>query len=110
LPKDRWRAGHPGVQGKWKTGDLESDGRAAACRILGLDADQMAGRSSLNPRWRSVHEDGSSFPGDAHPAMATLRTGQPSRGVVMGAPASVRRIAHDRHTPRPLKPGTDLSS
>jgi PAS domain S-box-containing protein len=57
---------------------------AAAERILGLTKDQMAGRSSVDPRWRSVHEDGSPFPGEEHPAMVTLRTGAPLSGVVMG--------------------------
>lgn len=57
---------------------------AAAQRILGLDEDQLCGRTSLDPRWRAVHEDGSAFPGEQHPAMVTLRTGQPLSGVVMG--------------------------
>ncbi len=57
---------------------------AAAERILGLTADQMAGRSSLDPRWRAVREDGQPFPGEEHPAVVALRTGQPVRDVVMG--------------------------
>jgi len=57
---------------------------AAAERILGLTADQLAGRSSIDERWRAVHPDGSAFPGEAHPAMVTLKTGQPQRAVVMG--------------------------
>jgi PAS domain S-box-containing protein len=57
---------------------------ASAERILGLSVDQMMGRSSMDPRWRSVHEDGSPFPGDEHPAMVTLRTGQPLSNVLMG--------------------------
>ncbi len=60
------------------------DCNPAACRILGLDVEQIAGRSSIDPRWRAVHEDGSPFPGETHPAMLTLRTGRPSRDVVMG--------------------------
>lgn len=52
--------------------------------ILGLSTDQMSGRTSLDPRWRAVHEDGSPFPGEGHPAMVTLRTGEPQRNVVMG--------------------------
>jgi PAS domain S-box-containing protein len=56
----------------------------AAERILGLDLDQMRGRTSIDPRWRAVREDGSSFPGEAHPAMVTLRTGVPQQGVIMG--------------------------
>lgn len=57
---------------------------AAAERILGLSAAQLMGRSSLDPRWRAVHEDGSPFPGETHPAMVTLRTGLPLSNVIMG--------------------------
>lgn len=55
----------------------------AAERILGLTTDQMAGRTSMDPRWRSTHEDGSPFPGDQHPAMMALASGQPQRDVIM---------------------------
>ena len=57
---------------------------ASAERILGLTADQMQGRTSIDPRWQAIHEDGSAFPGDTHPAMLTLRTGQPYHNVIMG--------------------------
>ena len=57
---------------------------AAAVRILGLTADQMMGRTSRDPRWRAIHEDGSEFAGEDHPAMETMRTGEPRRDVVMG--------------------------
>lgn len=57
---------------------------AAAERILGLTLDQMLGRTSLDPRWRAVHDDGSPFPGETHPAIVTLRTGLPCRDVIMG--------------------------
>ena len=57
---------------------------ASAEQILGLTANQMMGRDSLDPRWRSIHEDGSPFPGVDHPAAVTLRTGQPNRNVIMG--------------------------
>ncbi len=56
----------------------------AAERILGLTVDQMQGRTSTDPRWRAVHEDGSDFEGETHPSMVALRTGQPVRDVVMG--------------------------
>jgi PAS domain S-box-containing protein len=56
----------------------------AALRILGLTLDQMQGRTALDPRWRAVHEDGSAFPGETHPAMLALRTGQPVYNVTMG--------------------------
>lgn len=56
----------------------------AAQRILGLTLDQMQGRESIDPRWKTIHEDGSDFPGDQHPAMRTLATGQPVHDVLMG--------------------------
>lgn len=67
----------------------DADGRitaanGAAQRILGLTLQQMQGLTSLDPRWHAVHEDGSDFPGDEHPAMLALRTGQPVLDVVMG--------------------------
>ena len=52
----------------------------AALRILGLTMDQMQGRTSLDPRWQAIHEDGTDFPGEEHPPMETLRTGLPVRG------------------------------
>jgi PAS domain S-box-containing protein len=60
------------------------DANPAAEQLLGLTLDQLAGRTSMDPRWAAIHEDGSPFPGDTHPAMDTLRTGAPLRGVVMG--------------------------
>lgn len=56
----------------------------SAERILGLTTDQMMGRSSVDPRWRSIREDGSPFPGDQHPAMIALATGEPQHAVIMG--------------------------
>lgn len=56
----------------------------AATRILGLSLTQMQGRTSTDPRWRTIHEDGTDFPGQTHPAMIALQTGQEVRNVVMG--------------------------
>jgi PAS domain S-box-containing protein len=56
----------------------------AAERILGLTQDQMMGRTSIDPRWAAIREDGSNFPGDEHPAMVTLRTGEPLVNAIMG--------------------------
>src|SRR5690606_29360447 len=56
----------------------------AAEAILGLSVDQMVGRTPYDPRWRSIHRDGSEFRGDTHPSMITLRTGEPQHGVSMG--------------------------
>jgi len=64
------------------------DGRVVTCnaaaeRILGLTYDQLIGRTSVDPRWRAIHEDGSPFPGDTHPGMVALATGEGQKNVVM---------------------------
>lgn len=56
----------------------------SAEHILGLQNDQLTGRTSLDPAWRATRADGSWFPGDQHPAMVSLEQGKPSRDVVMG--------------------------
>jgi PAS domain S-box-containing protein len=56
----------------------------AAERILGLSLDQIQGRTSLDPRWKTIHPDGSDFPGSEHPSMDALRTGKEIRGELMG--------------------------
>ncbi|HEY9799233.1 MAG TPA: diguanylate cyclase [Leptolyngbyaceae cyanobacterium] len=67
----------------------QADGRITACnesaeRILGLTIDQMMGRTSIDAQWQAIHEDGSAFPGETHPAIVTLQTGQPQYNVIMG--------------------------
>lgn len=57
---------------------------ASAERILGLSQDAMMGRTSVDPHWRAIREDGSPFPGEEHPAIVTLQTGEPCVNVVMG--------------------------
>ncbi|HEY1189385.1 MAG TPA: PAS domain S-box protein, partial [Gemmata sp.] len=52
--------------------------------ILGLTAEQLTGRTPLDPRWQSVREDGTPYPGEEHPAMVVLRTGQAQFNTVMG--------------------------
>jgi PAS domain S-box-containing protein len=52
---------------------------AAAESLLGLTAEQMAGRTPMDPRWGAVRPDGSRYPGEEHPPMRALRT---SRGVI----------------------------
>jgi PAS domain S-box-containing protein len=52
--------------------------------ILGLTVEQMMGRTSLDPRWRSIHEDGSPFPGETHPVPIALKTGLSQHNVIMG--------------------------
>jgi PAS domain S-box-containing protein len=66
-----------------------ADGTIQACnkaaeKILGLTLEQLQGWNSIDPPWQTIHADGSPFPGETHPAMVTLRTGQPYSNVVMG--------------------------
>ena len=68
---------------------LDADGTIQTCnasaeRILGLSAEEMIGRTPLDPRWGAIREDGSPFPDEARPPVVTLRTGQPCSNVIMG--------------------------
>jgi PAS domain S-box-containing protein len=56
----------------------------AALEIEGRTETDMIGRTSEDETWEAVREDGSPFPGEEHPSMVTLRTGEPQHGVVMG--------------------------
>jgi len=67
----------------------DEDGFITSCnesaeRVLGLTREQIMGRTSIDPRWYAVREDGSSFPGEEHPSMHSLRTGVPCANVIMG--------------------------
>ncbi|MDI3288477.1 STAS domain-containing protein [Polyangium sp. 15x6] len=55
-----------------------------ALTLLGVTEDQLLGRTSFDPRWGAVYEDGSPCPGDAHPITVALRTGKPVRDFVHG--------------------------
>jgi diguanylate cyclase (GGDEF)-like protein/PAS domain S-box-containing protein len=67
--------------------DLESrivDANVAASDLLGVDHDQLLGRTSFDPPGHAIREDASPFPGEGQPSSIVLRTRQPSIGVVMG--------------------------
>lgn len=55
-----------------------------ALSLLGLQKDQLLGKTSFDPLWRVIHEDGSPFPGEEHPVPQAIATKQPVRNVVMG--------------------------
>ncbi|MBS4059638.1 MAG: PAS domain S-box protein [Bacteroidetes bacterium] len=56
----------------------------AAEEILGLSQDQLLGRTSIDPRWKSIRQDGSDFPGNEHPSIVSLQTGKQVHNVIMG--------------------------
>lgn len=79
----------------------------AAERILGLSVDQMRGRTPIDPRWQTIHRDGSPFPGSEHPASITLRDGITVSDVTMGVahPSGCRRWVLVTSTPIPSATG-----
>ncbi|MCX6228869.1 MAG: ATP-binding protein [Bacteroidia bacterium] len=55
-----------------------------ALDLLGLTEDQLLGKTSFDPDWNVIHEDGSPFPGDTHPVPQAIATGHSISGVIMG--------------------------
>src|SRR5271163_2979542 len=72
-----------GVVCQSATGEITAVNPAAE-RIQGRSARQMLGLTSDSPDWGAIHPDGTPFPGTDHPAMMTLRTGEPYSNVIMG--------------------------
>lgn len=65
----------------------------AAERILGLTQDQIFGKTSMDPDWRAIYENGRVFFGEDHPAMQVLKTSKPVKNVVMGIqPGKAKKI------------------
>jgi PAS domain S-box-containing protein len=63
------------------------DANPAAEALLGLGREQLLGKTSVDPQWCAIREDGTPFPGDEHPGMVTLRTGKSLRHQIMGIKA-----------------------
>ncbi|MCB1000768.1 MAG: PAS domain-containing protein [Acidimicrobiales bacterium] len=78
------------------------DWNTAAGRVLGLSTDELAGRSSIDRRWRCISADGAEWPGDSHPAMVAIRTGAPVLGERMGVYRPNGDLVWMRVNSRPL--------
>ena len=78
-----FRATPNGVVIKDPRGVIVAANRAAE-HILGVTHEEMRGRTSDDERWGAIRPDGTPFPGETHPSMIALQTGQPVRDVVMG--------------------------
>ncbi|MFZ4520434.1 MAG: PAS domain-containing sensor histidine kinase [Bacteroidales bacterium] len=65
-----------------------------ALELLGLSEDQLLGKSSFDPDWNVIHEDGTPFPGPTHPVPEAIATRLPVRNVIMGVyrPATGDRV------------------
>jgi len=64
-----------GVVYQGANGEIISANHAAE-QILGLTLSQMQGRTSLDPCWKAVDKDKNILPGEHHPSMVALRTGE----------------------------------
>lgn len=53
------------------------DCNAAALEMFGVSRDQFMGKTSMDPRWHVIAEDGSDLPGELHPSMVALTSGKP---------------------------------
>jgi PAS domain S-box-containing protein len=56
----------------------------AALELLGLSEDQLVGRTSFDPEWRAIYEDGSPCEGKDHPIPRAIATGRPVHNAVLG--------------------------
>lgn len=83
------------------------DVNPAALRIFGLSRDEFLGRTSEDPQWDVVREDGSPLPGSEHPSMMALRTGKPVMGVTSGIlnPQTGQRVWLDVNAIPEFRPG-----
>lgn len=74
---------HEGVIRQEADGTISSHNPAAA-HILGLTSEQLLGRTSHDPRWRIVREDGAPYPASERAPMRALQSGQPQLDDVYG--------------------------
>ena len=65
------------------TGAIRSFNPSAE-RILGLSGAQLLGLKPIDREWQAVHEDGSPWPPESHPALIALRTGRSQPRALMG--------------------------
>jgi PAS domain S-box-containing protein len=56
----------------------------AALDLLGVTEAQILGKTSFDPYWNIVREDGSVFPPEERPMATAIATGKPVRNVVIG--------------------------
>ncbi len=65
-----------------------------ALEFLGITESQLLGKTSFDPDWNVIHEDGSPFPGPTHPVPQAIASRNSVRNVIMGVyrPASADRI------------------
>ena len=65
-----------------KRGIIEAN--PACLSIMDMTMEQVQSRSYKDPRWRTIHPDGSVYAPDEYPAIVTLRTGREMQNVRLG--------------------------
>lgn len=75
---------------------------SSALRILDLSEDQLLGKTSMDPQWGAISEDGSDFPGERHPAVVALKTGKQVANVLMGVKAYAKKVRWIQITATPF--------
>lgn len=56
----------------------------SALEILGLTQEQIIGRTSAAPEWKTINEDGTELPAEEHPSMIALKSGKVIKNSVFG--------------------------
>lgn len=64
-----------------------------ALQLLGLTKDQLIGKTSFDPSWHVIDEQGRVLPGDLHPVALALKSAKPVENMIMGV---FRPITNDR--------------
>lgn len=55
-----------------------------AFELLGLTKEQLIGKTSFDPTWNVIHEDGSPFLSHTHPVPKAIKSKMPVKDVIMG--------------------------
>jgi PAS domain S-box-containing protein len=61
-----------------------------AAELLGLSADQLYGRTAMDPEWHFLREDGAALPLEEYPVNRVVSSGQTLDGLVLGVLRSGR--------------------
>ncbi len=57
---------------------------AIATEIFGMTPEEIMSKTSIDPVWQMIEEDGTPVSGEQHPSMITIRTGRPVRDAICG--------------------------
>lgn len=60
------------------------DANESALKMMGITIEQFLGRTSYDPAWKIIAEDGTIIPPERHPSMLALNTGRPVENFTLG--------------------------